>query len=97
MTKVVHSEWPHRKLQSHIEFLTPYLFFFLIEMCFCVCVCAEMEAMEQAKKAKQEAEAAAAASAASAATTTHSITPDYAAGLIAPATPVRKYPSIIST
>lgn len=45
----------------------------------------ELEVMEQQKKAKEEAAAAAAA-----ATTTapQTVTPDYAAGLMAPATPV---------
>lgn len=51
------------------------------------CVFTEMEALEQQKKEK-EAAAAAAAAAAPTPTTTQSYTPDYAAGLVAPATPV---------
>ena len=56
-------------------------------MCLYLLGLVELEAMEQQKKAKVEA-AAAAAAAATPTTAPQPSTPDYAAGLMAPATPV---------
>ncbi|XP_076436250.1 negative elongation factor A-like [Babylonia areolata] len=56
---------------------------------------ADLEALEQQKKAKMEAAAAAASAAPS--TVPQSITPDYAAGLMAPATPKMPTPLLSTT
>ncbi|KAL8616558.1 hypothetical protein ACOMHN_036590 [Nucella lapillus] len=60
---------------------------------------ADLEAMEQQRKVKLEAAAAAAAAASAASSTAppQSVTPDYAAGLMAPATPKMPTPLLLAT